>query len=108
MILTRVDRCCFIFYSQKQLKLGSRLSTTVRFDVSDGIEQAIEPLTDPISGSPSHGKTVSGIICFHADDLFCVGDQEFYQHVITSVQTRISKIGSEDTSDVLCVGQRVG
>ena len=76
------------------------------FDVSDGIEQAIESLTDPITGSPSRGKTVSGIICLHVDDLFCVGYQEFYQCVIASIQ-KDSQIGSEDTNDVLCVGQRI-
>ena len=31
---------------------------------------AIESLTDPISGRPSRGKRVSGIICLHVDDMF--------------------------------------
>ena len=75
-------------------KSGSRLSTTVRFEVSDGMEQAIESLTDLVPGSPYHGKTVSGIVCLHVDDLCCVGVQEFYQHVITSVQEEFKK-GSE-------------
>ena len=54
-------------------------------------------MTDPITGSPSRGKTVSGIICVHVDDLFCVGDQEFYQCVISSIQNDI-QIGSEDNN----------
>ena len=33
-----------------------RSTGTVRFDVSDRIEQASEPLTDPYTGSHSHGK----------------------------------------------------
>ena len=76
------------------------------FDVSEGIDQAIESLTDPITGSPSRGKTVSGIICLHVDDLFCVGDQEFYQCVISSIQKDF-QIGSEDTNEILFVGARV-
>ena len=76
------------------------------FDVSETIEQAIESLTHPIIGSPSRGKTVSGSICPHVGDLFCVGDQVFYQCVISSIQDYF-RIGSEDTNDVLFVGQRV-
>ena len=51
-------------------------------------------------------KYVSGIICLHVDDLFCVGDPEFYQHVITSVMTDYH-IGIQDINVVLCVGRRV-
>ena len=76
------------------------------FDVSDGIEQAIQSLTDPITGSPSRGKAVSGIICLNVDDLFCVGDQKFYKCVISSIQKDV-QMGSEDTNGVLFVGQRV-
>ena len=70
------------------------------------IEQAIESLTDPISRSPSHGTYVSGIICLHVDDVFCVGDREFCQHVITSVMTDY-QIGPQDIIDVIFVSQRV-
>ena len=40
------------------------------------------------------------------DDLFCVGDKEFYHHVVSAIQ-KDYHIGSEDTNDVLFVGQRV-
>jgi hypothetical protein len=50
----------------------------VHFDRLGQVETAIESLTYPISGSPSHGKRVSGIICLHVDDIFCVGDTEYY------------------------------
>ena len=76
------------------------------FDVSERIHQAIESLTDPITGSPPRGKTVRGIICLHVDDLFCSGNQEFYQGVISLMQ-KDCQTGSEDTSDILFVGQRV-
>ena len=74
------------FHSSNENKTNPGPSRTVSFDVSDGVEQAIETLTDPITGSPSRGKAVSGISCLHADDLFCVGDQEFYQCVISPIQ----------------------
>ena len=51
-------------------------------------------------------NVVSGIICLHVDDLFCVGDQEFHLQVITSIQPDFH-IGSADTNDVLFWGQRV-
>ena len=105
LVPTRADRCCYNFHSRRAKKAIPRPPGTVRLDVSARIEQAIESLTGPIIGNPSHGKTVSGIICLHVDDLFCVGDQEFYQHVITSIQNDF-QIGSEDANTVLFVGQR--
>ena len=78
----------------------------MQFDIPDQIEKAIESLTDPITGSPPHGKSVSGIICPHVDDLFCVGDTEFYRQVASAIQ-KDCQIGSEDTNDVLFVGQGV-
>ena len=41
----------------------------------------------------------------HVDNTLFVGDQEFYQQVITSIQNDF-KIGSEDIYDVLFAGQR--
>ena len=87
-------------------KSGRATGTQVQFDIPEQIEKAIESLTDPITGSPSHGKSVSGIICLHVDDLFCVGDKEFYHHVVSAIQ-KDYQIGSEDTNDVLFVGQGV-
>ena len=37
---------------------------------------------------------------------FCVGDKEFYHHVLSAIQ-KDYQIGSEDTNDVLFVGQGV-
>ena len=75
-------------------------------EVSDGIEQATETLTDPISGRPSHAKTVSGMVRLHDDDLFCLGDQKLYQHAITSIQKDFQN-GLEDANGAVFVGQRV-
>ena len=52
--------------------------------------QTIGSLTDPITRSPSHGKRVSGVICLHVDDLFCVGAKEFYRRVVASTQKGLS------------------
>ena len=40
------------------------------------------------------------------DYIFCVGDKEFYQHVVASIQ-RGYQVGSEYIDDVLLVGQGV-
>ena len=82
------------------------MANQVHVDIREQIEKAIESLTDPITGSPSHGKSVSGFICLHVDDLFCVGYNEFYQHVVYSIQ-RDYQVGSEDTNDTLIVGKGV-
>ena len=42
----------------------------------------------------------------HVDELFCVGDKELYQHVVSSIQ-RDYHTGSDYTNDVLFVGQGV-
>ena len=107
MIPTRADRCCYVFFhSRTSTKSGRTTGTQVQFDIPEQIEKAIESLTDPITGSPSHGKSVSGIICLHVDDLFCVGDKEFCHHVVSAIQ-KDYQIGSADTNDVLFVGQGV-
>ena len=94
------------FHSRTLTKSGRTTGTQVQFDIPEQIEKAVESLTDPITGGPSHGKSVSGIICLHVDDLFCVGDKEFYHHVVSAIQ-KDYQIGAEDTNDVLFVGQGV-
>ena len=66
-----------MFTIQHKNKTSTRETREIQFDIPDQVEKAIESLTDPISGSPSRGKRVSGIICLHVDDLFCQGDKEF-------------------------------
>jgi hypothetical protein len=104
MTPTRADCCGYGFHSRIPAKTGKHSANQVHFDTLEQIEKAIESLTDPITGSPSHGRSVSGILCPHVDDLFCVGDKELYQHVVSSIQ-RDYHIGSEDTNDVLFGGQ---
>ena len=70
------------------------------------MEQAIESLTDAISGSPSRGKRDIGIICLHVDDIFCVGGRELYQMLWLLFKNGY-QIGPEDLNDVLFVGRGV-
>ena len=91
---------------QTATKGGQSIGTQVQFDIPEQIEKAIETFTYPTTGSPSHGKLVSGIICLHVDDIFCVGDNDFYHHVVSAIQ-KDYQIGSEDTNYVLFVGQGV-
>ena len=105
MIPTRVDRCCYIYNSQIRQKSGGCIVSNVLFDSPEQSGRAIESLTDPISRSPSHGKTVSGIICVHVDNLLCMCDQELYRSVVTSL-SKDFQIGVEDTNGFLCLGQR--
>ena len=72
MIPTKADRCCYVLHSTVSTKTGKQSVNQVQFDILEQIGNAIESLTDPITGSPSHGKYVSGIICLHDDDFFPV------------------------------------
>ena len=92
MIPTRADRCCSVFYSRTLTKLGRTTGTQVQFDIPEQKRKSIESLTNQITGSPSHGKSVSEIICIHVDDLFCVGDKEFYHQVVSAIQKRTTKM----------------
>jgi len=92
MIPTRADCCCYVFQTIVSTKAGKQSTNQVQFDIPDKVEKAIESLTDPITGSPSHGKSVSGSICLHVYDLFCVGDTELYQHVVSSIQRGLSNL----------------
>ena len=95
-----------LFIQQTPTTSGKSTGAQVQSDIPEQKEKAIESLTDPITRSPSHGKLVSGIICLHVDDLFCVGDKDFLHHVVSAIQ-KDYQIGSEDTHDVLFVGQGV-
>ena len=66
----------------------------------------MEYLTDPVAGSPSRGREIIGIICLHVDDLFCVGNDAFCKKVIGSIRGTL-QVGSDDTNDVMFVGQRI-
>ena len=70
------------------------------------IDETIEYMLDPISGSAAKGKKVLGIICIHVDDVFMTGCEHFNQLIVSCLK-RDFEIGSQDVNDVMYCGQRV-
>ncbi len=102
---TRADRCCYVLYKKKQQSFPSQNHKTETTNIFP-LEQALEYLQDPIQGSPAKGKTVSGIICLHVDDLYMTGDAAFLKTVISRLRKDF-QVGSEDTNDIEFCGQRI-
>ena len=63
-------------------------------------------MLDQIIGSPSRGMDIHGVIDFHVDDLFMTGDEIFDKEVLAKIK-RDFQVGSEDTDNVVFIGQRV-
>ena len=107
LVPTRADRCCYVLYHEKT-KPGATTLPDVKHKSSsiDTIASAIDYLTDPVNGSPSVGRSTSGVVCLHVDDLFMTGDSEFQRRVYQRLIKEYD-IGSEDKNDVEFVGQRV-
>ena len=89
------------FQPKAPTKGGTSTGTQVQFDILEQIERAIDSLTDPITGSPSYGELVSGIICLHVDDLFLCWRQGILPPRGVCYQTRTTKLVPKDTHDVL-------
>jgi len=70
------------------------------------LDRVLDYLTDPITGSISKNKKVEGIVTIHVDDALMTGTPTFVKKVVEGLR-RDFKVGSEDTNDVLFVGQRV-
>jgi hypothetical protein len=73
---------------------------------SETLEKALELLTDPITGSKARGMKVIGTVSIHVDDSFITGTPEFMKWIRGEFVKQF-QIGSEDTNDVMFVGQRV-
>ena len=102
---TRADRCCYVLYKKRanaNTEPNRKTGTTDIFP----LEQALEYLQDPIQGSPAKGKTVSGIVCLHVDDLYMAGDTNFFKTVIARLRKDF-QVGSEDLNDIEFCGQRI-
>ena len=69
------------------------------------LEEAMDLLMNPITGSPAKGRQVEGIVTIHVDDTFMTGSKEFVKQVIGGLR-RDFKVGSEDVNKVLFVGQK--
>ena len=70
------------------------------------LDEALELLMDPVTGSKAHGKYVVGILLIHVDDSFFTGTPEFMTYLASRIGDEY-KIGSEDWNDIMFCGQRV-
>jgi len=69
------------------------------------LEEAMDLLMNPVTGSPARGKQVEGIVTIHVDDTFMTGSKYFVKKVVDGLK-RDFKVGSEDFNNVLFVGQK--
>ena len=111
MVPTRADRCVYVLYKdEKNTSQGGakhlKASNMSSQDYSQRVEEYMEKLLAPDSGSLAEGKSVLGVICLHVDDLFMTGSKEFYS-LIGDALRKEYQIGSEDRNDVVFTGQRV-
>ena len=104
MIPTRADRCCYVYYRPTSTAQKSKSPPIPKG--MNSLEAAIDYLTDPISGSPSEGQAVCGVILLHVDDLFMAGNTHFMDNVYKPLVNDF-QVGSEDTNNVEFVGQRI-
>ena len=119
MVPTRADRCCYVLYRHdptpprkttdktKVMPYGTD-QTIAQKDISDHMtmDDMLDYLLDPVTGSPAVNKTVEGIVCLHVDDLFFTGSKYFHEQVISHIRKGF-EVGSEDKGDVMFTGQRI-
>ena len=108
MIPTRADRCCYVLYTEASG--GDRSEPRERprpqLHEPDACQDAVEFLLDPVTGSPAHGKSVSGIFNLHVDDLFGAGGTDFEERVLKRLRSYF-QVGSDAWNDFEFVGQRI-
>ena len=61
--------------------------TSLAEDQKDWLDMAVDYLLDPVSGSPTKGKTVDGAMLIHVDDLLLTGTESFNQDMAKQVGT---------------------
>ena len=104
---TRADRCTYVLYGNLKDKTKSRhIRNNGQTPNKDPHEAAIDYLLDPVSGNNAQGHEVLGVVRLHVDDLCLSGGQEFKKKVIESLKKDFA-VGSEDTNDIMFVGQRL-
>ena len=111
MVPARADRCVYVHYKpsprvkneEKQFK--ESIKKTYKTP-DNSVDDMLDFLLDPITGSPARGMTIHGVIDLHVDDLFMVGDKVFEKDILTQIK-RDFQVGSEDTENVVFTGQRV-
>ena len=68
------------------------VDTHDQFSYLAEIDETIEYMLDPISGSAARGKKVLGIICIHVDDVFMTGCDKFNQLIIACLKLSLIHI----------------
>ena len=58
----------------------------------NALDEALELLLDPITGSPAHGREVVGILLIHVDDSFFTGTPEFLSYLVHEIWERVRKL----------------
>ncbi len=133
LVPTRADGCCYVLYSSSTARVAQPASSvweakwfgrapsksSMRSSVRSGesaksslgppsfdLDGALELLSDPITGSPAHGRKVEGVVTIHVDDSLLCGTAQFTKKVLDALR-RDFKVGSEDKNDLLFVGQRL-
>ena len=102
LVPTRADRCTYVLYGKKT----STAEAELKKSQPKTMESAIDYLLDPIAGNNAKGREVHGVVCLHVDDLCMAGDDTFRKAVIDSIKREFA-VGSEDTNDIMFVGQRL-
>ena len=69
------------------------------------IDETLEYMLDPISGSAARNKEVIGIVCIHVDDILFCGTKAFSDYLVNCLKTDF-QIGSMDTNDLMFCGRR--
>ena len=115
---TRADRCTYVLYHDDVSSSGAPLRRPRKHEsnsndhpptplsVMKTLEDAVEYLMDPVTGSNCKGRKVAGTVCLHVDDLFMSGNDYFQKQVMASIR-RDFQVGSEDKNDIMFVGQRI-
>ena len=114
LVPTRADRCTYVLYHDnvksnvKGPKSPTRpdLKVFAPKNVMQTLDDAVEYLMDPVTGSNCQGRKVAGIVCLHVDDLFMAGNSFFQERVMGSLRKDF-QVGSEDKNDIMFVGQRI-
>ena len=112
MIPTRADRCVYVYYddSKSEARQSSKSTPLKRQEkpqeYSELIEEFMNNMLDPVSGSPSKGRKAIGLMVLHVDDLFITGSKRFWDEVVGKLK-KDYQIGSEDKGDVMFTGQRI-
>ena len=113
MIPTRADRCLYVYYEsntksegKQSLRSNPPQRNDKNQDYSELIEDFMNSVLDPVTGSPSKGRKAIGLMVLHVDDLFIVGSKKFWDEVVGKLK-KDYQVGFEDKGDVMFTGQRI-